>query len=468
MTYAASGTTNGIFKNNTSTPWNSYKSAMTEVVVLSSFKPSSLGYWFNGFTKINSISGLDLVDYTYCKSFIGLFYGNTTLTSLDLSGVNTSNVVNMYQMFRGCTALTEIDLNSFNTANVLNYGEMFYGDTALVSIYVSGRFIINNNITNDTNMFYNCTRVVGGAGTTYSSSAVTSARAHIDGGTSNPGYFTRKSGLRITGRLDGIDNNDLGIYATCDVTINNILVADDVTSYFERLEPGTTYNIVCTPANGITEAGVVSGSMSGTIGDDLVNTRISYSTTGYTRLEYIESIAGAKYKDTNNALFSGWSGARFEYDIMSTGGGYLLYRQRTSYNDYLRINGTTVSFSYDDAGASISNGITTNQRQIVTFQIYGSGSNYTYKLTANGKSVTSADGPLSFQYRIFFGNTSTNSFIGRIYGFKYYLNTNDLVYSFVPMQRISDGKVGLYDVITGTFISSNGTAEFTAGPVSTN
>ncbi|UKI57957.1 MAG: hypothetical protein L6V81_00295 [Clostridium sp.] len=38
--------------------------------------------------------------------------------------------------------------------------------------------------------FYNCTNLVGGAGTKYNSSHVDKAYAHIDGGTSNPGYFT--------------------------------------------------------------------------------------------------------------------------------------------------------------------------------------------------------------------------------------------------------------------------------------
>ena len=39
-------------------------------------------------------------------------------------------------------------------------------------------------------MFYGCTSLVGGAGTTYSANHVGATYAHIDGGTSNPGYFT--------------------------------------------------------------------------------------------------------------------------------------------------------------------------------------------------------------------------------------------------------------------------------------
>ena len=46
-------------------------------------------------------------------------------------------------------------------------------------------------------MFNSCnakiTNLVGGAGTTYNSSKIDKTYARIDGGTSNPGYFTLKT-----------------------------------------------------------------------------------------------------------------------------------------------------------------------------------------------------------------------------------------------------------------------------------
>jgi len=42
-------------------------------------------------------------------------------------------------------------------------------------------------------MFRGCTKLVGGAGTKYNSSYVDKTYARIDGGTSNPGYFTAKN-----------------------------------------------------------------------------------------------------------------------------------------------------------------------------------------------------------------------------------------------------------------------------------
>ena len=47
-------------------------------------------------------------------------------------------------------------------------------------------------VTNSNYMFKYCTSLVGGQGTTYDENHVDKTYAHIDGGTSNPGYFTEK------------------------------------------------------------------------------------------------------------------------------------------------------------------------------------------------------------------------------------------------------------------------------------
>jgi hypothetical protein len=57
-------------------------------------------------------------------------------------------------------------------------------------------------------MFNYSTRLVGGQGTTYDANHVDAAYAHIDGGTSNPGYFTDKN-ASLRGDVDG--DNDVTI-----------------------------------------------------------------------------------------------------------------------------------------------------------------------------------------------------------------------------------------------------------------
>jgi len=53
-------------------------------------------------------------------------------------------------------------------------------------------------------MFNVCYSLVGGKGTAYSSSnPKDKTYAHIDGGTSNPGYFSKKGGTFLRGDVNG-------------------------------------------------------------------------------------------------------------------------------------------------------------------------------------------------------------------------------------------------------------------------
>ena len=56
-----------------------------------------------------------------------MFWKCSSLTSIDLSSFNTSNVNNMQYMFYKCSSLTSINLSSFNTSNVNDMSLMFMG-----------------------------------------------------------------------------------------------------------------------------------------------------------------------------------------------------------------------------------------------------------------------------------------------------------------------------------------------------
>ena len=45
----------------------------------------------------------------------GMFSGCSSLASLDLSSLGTSQVTGMSGMFRGCTSLASLDLSSLDT-----------------------------------------------------------------------------------------------------------------------------------------------------------------------------------------------------------------------------------------------------------------------------------------------------------------------------------------------------------------
>ncbi|MBR6082298.1 MAG: BspA family leucine-rich repeat surface protein, partial [Salinivirgaceae bacterium] len=112
------------------------------------------------------------------------------IDTLDLSSFNTEKVTNMSGMFSGCSALTTLDLSSFSTENVTDMGSMFYGCSKLTTIYAaSGANWYKEGVTS-TNMFYNCTNLMGGNGTAFNSSAIDATRARIDGLNGQPGYFT--------------------------------------------------------------------------------------------------------------------------------------------------------------------------------------------------------------------------------------------------------------------------------------
>jgi len=69
---------------------------------------------------------------------------------------------------------------------------MFDGCSNLKTIYVSSEWN-TGKVSSGENMFRNCTSLVGGKGTTYDANHVDYTYAHIDGGSSNPGYFTDKN-----------------------------------------------------------------------------------------------------------------------------------------------------------------------------------------------------------------------------------------------------------------------------------
>ena len=125
-------------------------------------------------------------DTSKVTNMTSMFYGSQ-VTTLNLSNFDTSNVTNMTQMFMSSQTRI-LDLSNFDTSKVTNMYFMFRGSKA-TTIYVNSKFV-TTAVTDSTDMFTDSTNLVGGAGTKYNSSHVDKAYAHIDGGTSNPGYFT--------------------------------------------------------------------------------------------------------------------------------------------------------------------------------------------------------------------------------------------------------------------------------------
>lgn len=240
-----------------STEWYGNKSTITTVVFDDSFANcttlTSTAYWFYQLTKLTTITGIQNLKMDNVNDINSMFCDCESLTSLNLSSLNLGNVTNMHQMFEGCTGLENIsfagvntenvtnmgdlflncrslktiDLSSFNTSKVTNMAYMFYRCTSLTTVYVSDSWT-TANVTNSERMFERCNNIVGGMGTTFDENIIDASYARIDGGASNPGYFTANNERVFNGKFVTTDYSSFA-YALEDngtvieITDNNIV-----------------------------------------------------------------------------------------------------------------------------------------------------------------------------------------------------------------------------------------------------
>ena len=137
-----------------------------------------------GITNLD-VSGFDTSKITtMSEMFVGL-----GVTSLDLTNFDTSSCENMKWMFSRSTKLQSVDLSSFDTSNVTVTAQMFDQCKSITTVYVGDGWN-TDQVTNSEFMFRNCPNIVGGQGTLFDAEHITKEYAHVDGGESDPGYFT--------------------------------------------------------------------------------------------------------------------------------------------------------------------------------------------------------------------------------------------------------------------------------------
>ena len=89
------------------------KNAITKVTFDTSFahvKPNSTRKWFEGFENLITIQGIENLNTSEVINMWDMFSGCRSLTSIDLSYFDTSKVITMIEMFRGCGNLKTIIL----------------------------------------------------------------------------------------------------------------------------------------------------------------------------------------------------------------------------------------------------------------------------------------------------------------------------------------------------------------------
>ena len=134
-----------------------YEKQVSKCVIDPSFANISMRIlkdFFSGWSKLESIEGIENLNTSKTVDMGLLFCGCSKLKSLDCSSFKTDNVENMSWMFDGCSGLTSLDVSGFKTDKVKYMQSMFSNCRSLTSLDVSG--FKTDNVTDMSQMFNNC------------------------------------------------------------------------------------------------------------------------------------------------------------------------------------------------------------------------------------------------------------------------------------------------------------------------
>ena len=154
---------------------------------VTNFDTSSVTQMELMFSGCSSLTSLNLSNFNTSQvtTMVSMFAGCDRLASIDLSSFNTSQVTTMKDMFKNCYNITILDLSGFNTSNVISMYGMFYQCKKITTIYAGDNWNVDN-VTNSTNMFNTCTKLVGDI--SFNSSYIDKTYAKTTGG-----YLTYKA-----------------------------------------------------------------------------------------------------------------------------------------------------------------------------------------------------------------------------------------------------------------------------------
>ena len=84
-----------------------------------------------------------------------LYYNNKS-ENIDISGLNTSNVTQVYNLFGGCSNLTSLDLSNFDSSKINDLSSLFQNCSKLTSLDLSN---FDTSIVNMNKTFYGCSNL---------------------------------------------------------------------------------------------------------------------------------------------------------------------------------------------------------------------------------------------------------------------------------------------------------------------
>lgn len=198
------------------------------------YAPANCSSFLSGYNALTTCI-FDNFDTRNTTNMTNMFQNCKGLTRLDLSSFNTQNVTNINQCFVHCESLVELNI-TFSCINLSNIYQAFYhcynlsgtidlghcntpNNISLQAVfgncYLLEKIILPSNLNRSYSMYWafkdchrlttiiantivssssevfsNCTSLVGGNGTPYSPAHTNANYARIDGENGLPGYFT--------------------------------------------------------------------------------------------------------------------------------------------------------------------------------------------------------------------------------------------------------------------------------------
>lgn len=157
-----------------------YCSSLTELDV-SGLNTSAVTTMRDMFYRCSALEELDLshFDTSSVTNMFYMFYDNEKLEKLDVGNFDTSSVTNMYAMFANCTSLEELDVSNFDTNSATDMYRMFDSCVKLKKLDVSN--FDTSSVTDMAYMFRNCSTLEKLDVSNFNTSSVTSMRAMFAG-----------------------------------------------------------------------------------------------------------------------------------------------------------------------------------------------------------------------------------------------------------------------------------------------
>ena len=316
-----------------------------------------------------SFSYLDVSDWdtSNVTDMREMFYYCESLTSLDVSTWDTGNVTDMYRMFDWCVSLNDLDVSDWDTSNVTDMHEMFDGCSGLSQLDVSSWD--TSNVTDMYAMFNGCSGLSQLDVSSWDTSNVTDMYAMF-GGCSGLSQLDVSSWdtssctdmLGMFAGCSGLSQLDVSSWDTGNVT--NMYAMFNGCSGLSQLDVSTwnTGNvanmyIMFRGCNSLTSLDLSSWDISKV-------TNMSSMFDGCGALETIKvadkNVDWSSSTATSNNMFSGctslvgtpdgisFNSTKTNKNVAKAVGGYFSYEPEAEPTAYAVLNGTTLTFKYDN------------------------------------------------------------------------------------------------------------------------